>query len=326
MRFVIVALAVLWSSLSHAEEFGGWKFTPPSGATRVAGSTAITFTLIDNSAKTFCRIGLYAVRAPGSDDFNQEWNEVVAPNFKIISSGDPVTAKVKNMALTAKTAKVEKDGGTYAAALYVLQPAGGVSSVMLLSTNEASIAKCPIRPFLDSITLAKAPAPAPTTTSQPAQPAGAPALTRIWTAGSSNFDGQGVSHGSVKRQYDFKTDGTYQYFREAWGGRDNPAWYFTMLETGAWKLDGDQLALTPKKVIGTGYDTKNNTKKAVKIALEPATYAVKIVWMSGIEMWNLVMTIDKPTARDGSYAVNDGWPHSYLLDTRNNQQFRFPPK
>ena len=46
-----------------------------------------------------------------------------------------------------KTMTVKKDGGTYAAALYALQPAGGVSSVLLVSTDTTSIAKCPIRPI-----------------------------------------------------------------------------------------------------------------------------------------------------------------------------------
>jgi hypothetical protein len=292
----------------------------------VAGSSAVTFTLIDNSAKTFCRIGLYAVRAPGSDDFNHEWNEIVAPNFRVISSGDPVTAKVKNMALTAKTAKVEKDGGTYAAALYVLQPAGGVSSVMLLSTNEASIAKCPIRPFLDSITLVAPPKQsAPATEPTPAQSTDAPSIARVWTTGSSVYVG-GVSQGSVKRQYTFNTDGTYEYFRETWGGSTNSSWWFTMFETGTWKLAGDQLSLSPKKVVGNEYNKFKKTQKAVKIPVEPATYTVKTVWMSGLQMWNLVMTTAKPTLRDGAFASNAAYPNSYLLDTRNNIEFQFPPK
>jgi hypothetical protein len=326
---ILVTLALLVSSMSYADEFGGWKYTPPAGAKKVTGKGAVTFTAIDNTAKTFCQYGLYTARAPGNDDVNQEWKEIVEPNYTIVSASDPVTAKVKNVSLTARTATVKKDGGTYVLAHYVLQPAGGVSSLVLVSTNEASIAQCPIRAFLDSISLAKAPAPvaqpAPAPAPAPGQQAGAPSLARVWSTGSSVYIG-GVSQGSVKRQYTFNTDGTYQYFRETWGGSNNSTWWFTMLETGTWKLAGDQLTLAPKKVVGNEYNKFKGTQRPVKVPVEPATYTVKTVWMSGLEMWNLVMTIDKPTNRDGAFASNASYPNSYLLDTRNNIEFQFPPK
>ena len=325
MRIAWIVLTLL-VSVAHADEFGGWKYTPPSGATKEAGKGIVSFTKIDNTAKTFCKIALYALRTPGSDDFNQEWKDVVESNFTVERSGEPVTARVKNLSLTAKTATVKKDGGTYVAALYVLQPPGGVSSVILLSSNEASIAKCPIRPFLDSLSLAKAPAQsAPATAPAPAQQSDAPSLARVWSTGSSVYVG-GVSQGSVKRQYTFNTDGTYQYFRETWGGSTNSSWWFTMFETGTWKLDGDQLALSPKKVVGNEYNKFKKTQRPVKIPVEPATYTVRTVWMSGLQMWNLVMTIDRPTNRDGAFASNAAYPNSYLLDTRNNIEFQFPPK
>ena len=329
MRFTLVVLGLLASSVSYADEFGGWKFTAPSGWKKETVATAVGFTKVDNAAKTFCRISIYAARAPSGNDVDVEWNGIITQNYTVVSSTEPADFKLKNMPLSARTATVKSGGETYAVAHYVLLPPGGVSSVVLMSTNEASIQKCPIRPFLDSISLAKAPAaaatpPAPSGPQQ--QSAGGPAIASTWSTGSSVYDGRGVSMGSVNRRYDFKPDGTYTYFRETWGGQTRSTWYFTVYETGTWKLAGDQLTVTPKSVVGTEYDTGKNSKKAVKVPVEAATYTVKTVYMSGLDMWNLVMTIGKPTQRDGAFSSNSAYPSSYLLDQRNNAVYKFPPK
>lgn len=325
---MFVVLGLLVSSMSYADEFGGWKFTAPSGAKKETLSTAVSFTKIDNAAKTFCKIGLYAARAPAGDDVNAEWEALVAKSYTVVNATEPQSFKLKNMPLSARTATLKIGGETFAAAFYVLQPPGAVAGLILLSSNETSIAKCPIRPFLDSLSLVKAPAAtAPAApAAEPAAAAGGPAIAGTWSTGSSVYDGRGVSMGSINRKYDFKPDGTYTYFRETWGGYTRSTWYFTVLETGTWKLAGDRLTVTPKTVVGTEYDTGKNTKKAVKVPVEPATYTVKTVYMSGLDMWNLVMTIDKPTQRDGAFSSNSTYPRSYLLDQRNNAVYKFPPK
>src|SRR5690606_12009608 len=129
-----------------------------------------------------------------------------------------VNGAVNGMPVTGRTMTIAADGNEFPAAFYVLQPQGAVSSVMLLSTSAASLAKCPIAPFLQSLALVKPPAapaasPAPAAQpAQPAQPAGAPPIAGTWQNGSSNYV-NGVSTGSVSSQYVFKPDGTYQFFR-----------------------------------------------------------------------------------------------------------------
>jgi hypothetical protein len=328
MRAFLVVSALLLSSMASAEEFGGWKFTPPSGATKEASKSVVKLTTIDNAAKTFCQIWIYPARAPSGDDINKEWRESVERPYKIRDASGLVTGKVKDMPVTGRTFTVMDGDNAYAGAFYVLQPRSAISSVMLLSTTSASLAKCPIGPFLESLVLVNAPAPAPQAASSvqgPAQPSGAPAIAGTWSAGSSNYIG-GVSQGSINRQYILKPDGTYQYFRETWGGSPNPAWYFTVLETGTWTLDGGQLSLSPKKTVGTEYNTLKKTTTAVKVPLEPATYTAKTVYLSGLQEWNLVLTIAKPTDRDGAFASNAAYPSSYMFNNRNNIKFRYGPK
>ncbi|MBZ0238723.1 MAG: lipocalin family protein [Deltaproteobacteria bacterium] len=331
MRSWLVMTMLLLSSVAHADEFGGWKFTPPEGATKQEDKSAIKLTTIDDESKTFCQIWLYAARAPRGDDVNKEWRDLVERAFTVRDASKAVNATVNRMPVTGRTMTIANGDNTYPAAFYVLQPQGAVSSVMLLSTSAASLAKCPIRPFLESLALVKPPA-APAAPSAPAarpaesaQPAGAPPIAGTWQNGSSNYI-NGVSTGSVSSQYVFKPDGTYQFFRENWGGSSNSTWFFTVLETGTWKLAGDQLTLTPKKGTGTEYNTLEKTRRSVKVPLESATYSAKMVYFSGLQEWNLVLTIAKQTARDGSYASNPSYPSSYLFNNRNNVKFKYGPK
>lgn len=323
-------VVLLLSSVAHSEEFGGWKFTPPPGATKSVEKSVVKLTTIDNTAKTFCQIWLYAVRAPTGDDVNKEWRDLVERPFTIRGASELVNAKVKDMPVTGRTLTIVNGDDAFAAAFYVLQPQGAVSSAMLLSTNEASIAKCPIGAFLESLALVKAPAAqaastAPATpATESATPSGAPSISGTWSNGSSHYVG-GVSQGSVKSRYTLNPDGTYQFFRETWGGSGNPTWYFTVLETGTWKLAGDQLTLTPKKTTGTEHHTDKKTQRLVKVPLESATYTAKTVYFSGLQEWNLVLTIAKPTVRDGAFASNQAYPSSYLFKSRD-VEFRYGPK
>ncbi len=327
MRVFGFVLMLLVSSVAHADEFGGWRFTPPSGATKSVERSVVKLTTMDNSAKTFCQIWLYTVRAPTGDDVKKEWTDLVERAFKIRGASELVNAKVKDMPVTARTLTIVNGNDAFAAAFYVLQPPGAVSSAMLLSTNEASIAKCPMGPFLESLALVKAPAAQATPTAPTAEPtttSNTPPIAGTWSNGSSHYVG-GVSQGSVKSRYTLNPDGTYEFFRETWGGSGNPTWYFIVLETGTWKLSGDQLTLAPKKTTGTEYHTDKKTQRPVKVPLESATYTAKTVYMSGLQEWNLVLTIAKPTVRDGAFASNASYPSSYLFNNRK-VEFRYGPK
>src|SRR5688572_10665089 len=214
MRLLVVVLLLL-SSVAHADEFGGWKFTPPAGATKAVEKSVVKLTTIDSKAKTFCQFWLYAVRAPTGDDVDKEWSDLVERPFKIRGASELVNAEVKGMPVTARTFTIVNGNETIAAAFYVLRPQGAVSSAMLLSTNEASIAKCPMGAFLESLALVKAPARAPSSApaAESGKSSGAPSIAGTWSNGSSNYVG-GVSQGSVKSRYTLNPDGTYQFFRE----------------------------------------------------------------------------------------------------------------
>lgn len=333
MKALVLLSVLLFSSAARADEFGGWKYRSPPSATKEASKSVVKLTAVDNEAKTFCQIWLYAARAPSGNDVDKEWNDLVVRSLNVKDASASVTATIHGMSVSGRTMTVRDGNTAYAGAFYVLQPKDAVSSVILLSTNATSLGNCPIRAFLDSLVLTVPPAaaakqapPAPAQSVQPSPAAEAPTVVGTWSNGASNYSSSGVARGAtIKRQYTFNPDGTYQFFRETWGGPTNSATYYTVLETGTWQLTGDQLAVSPKQTTGTEITTQTKSQRSFRVPLEPATYTAKSVYFSGLKEWNLVLTIVKPTERDGAFAANPSYPSSYLFSSRMSE-FRYPPK
>jgi hypothetical protein len=337
MRIRVVAWALVVSSVlasvSFADEFGGMKFTAPAGKKTVDGDHVV-YTNITGT--TFCQYALFRSRVPTASDVAFEWKSVVEANFTASNVSQPLSGSTANAGFVAISATLtqKSDGNTFAGTLVVLAAPGAVASILATSGTAETLGKCPTKTLIDSIVLAQPPSPPaparpPAAPAQPAAPApaadaGAPALTTSWSTASSAYR-QGVSLGYTRRLYTFKPDGTYRYYSEAWGGTYNSTWYYVVDESGAWKLDGTQLTLSPTKANGTQYDDKGKVKSRAKVSLEKATYTIQSAYMSGLKEWNLVMTPPKQTRRDGPFAVSQTYPSSYLYSNSKRLEWRFPP-
>ena len=162
-----------------------------------------------------------------------------------------------------------------------------------------------------------------------AQPAATPAVfLGKWSGGQSAYSAdKSVSFGSRVRQYDFRADGTYSHHAEAWGGTFNSNWFYIVNESGTWAASGDQLTLTPTTVAGEVRDLQGKLQKnagSPPPLEKPVSYRFRTNYFSGIQETQLILTTEKATIRDGSFAQNDAFPNSYLLSNNNRTKFRFP--
>lgn len=322
----VVVVMMLVPGLAVADEFGGWKFKPPAGYKKTEAGDHVTLEKV--TGKTFCQLTLFASRARGTDDGTFEWQNVVAKNFLTVTPKKPVNAKSKTLAYVATSGDAKDgSGNAFAFTHYVLMPDGAVSSVLLLSSNAASLAKCPAKAFVESIALASPPTPVETTPAAgtlqvtitgasadtPGPTGNAPPFASSWGNSASAYN-QGMSLGSNSRQYQFKADGTYRYLRETWGGHYRAGFYYSVEESGTYKLIGNQLALTPMKATGSEYDG-DKLVKTEKLALEKMTYTLEETWLAGMQQWYLIMTPTKQTERDGPFSNSDNekWKSSYML-------------
>jgi hypothetical protein len=316
MRFVLV-LALLATNVARADDFGGWTYTPPAGAKKTTRSTQETgdhVTLTKFSGKTFCQYVLFATRAQATNDLQFEWENVVVKNFTVKTAAQPVTKKTKNLSYTATTAAlIDKKGNAWAATHFFVQAGNIVSTVMLTASNAATLAKCPSAAFLDALALA-APVAAD------AAPA-ANLVAGVWGTSASAYN-NGMSLGYQSRRYLFGPDGTYTWHYESWGGHTRATSYVVMHETGAYTLAGTKLSLVPKASTQTAIE--KDKQQVTKRALEKTTYMVQKVFMEGIQKNYLVLSIDKPTSRDGAFTENARYPSSYLLEENPLIEWKYP--
>lgn len=313
MRSVLVLVLVL-ANVAHADDFGGWTFTPPAGAKQEATGDHVTLTKI--SGKTFCQYVLFATRAQATNDQQFEWENVVVKNFTVKTATQPITKKTKNLTYTATTAAlIDKKGNTWAATHFFVQAGTLVSTVMLTASNAATLAKCPSAAFLDSLALAAPAAPAVEAT-----PA-ANLVVGVWGTSTTAYD-KGAALGSHSRRYLFGPDGTYTWHSEAWAGQARSTSYVVVHETGAYTLAGNKLSLAPKTSTQTAIE--KDKQQVTKRVLEKSTYTVQKVFVEGLQKNYLVLAIDKPTARDGAFSENARYPSSYFLEENPLIEWKYP--
>lgn len=326
MHHLLLLFALFFSTAAHAEEFGGWRYKPPAGAQRAEANGHVKYTAI--SGNTFCQIALFSAHAPTADDAAFEWKYVVESNFKVRSTAPPARQTTRQgLPLIATAAAVADHGGNpYAATLYVLLARGGSGSVLLTSSNNATIAKCPIDEFLDSLALvavppASSPAPGAATPAPAAAPAGADSIVGAWAAGSGNPMARQGTGTTLRRQYSFKADGTYTYFSELFNGINE---WIHVRESGSYTRAGDQLTLVPAVSTISSRDWTKATRAPQARPLETVTYTVRKHYFSGLKEWNLVLTPPRATERDGAFSSNEQFRNSYLLSDSYKPEWKWP--
>jgi hypothetical protein len=321
MHRLLLLLALIFASAAHADEFGGWRFKPPSGAQRAETGDHVAYTAI--TGNTFCQIALFSAHPPTADDAAFEWKQVVEANFKVRSAGQPVrqTTRQGLQLITTSASVADNGGNAYAATLYVVLARGAAGSVLITASNSATLSKCPTDDFLDSLVQVAAP-PVQTTGVQPSAtlPAAADSIEGAWATGSGNPAARQGTGTTLRRQYTFKADGTYTYFSELYNGINE---WIHVRESGNYTRAGDKLTITPATSTISSRDW-NKVTRTQQRALERVTYTVRKHYFSGIKEWNLVLTPPQATERDGAFAGNDQFKDSYLLSNSYKPAWKWP--
>jgi hypothetical protein len=320
MLWLILAL-VLVPALARADVHGGWRFTAPEGyASTIDGNHIV---IQKATGATFCQLNLYDLRRmtdTAEKEIAVEWKNVVERNFTASDVKAGSVGKSKTLEYLPISASAKIGASEFAIIHYIVMPPQAVSSVLLVSNNTASVAKCAAiaKTFIESLVVeTQAPAATPTNT-------GGSVVGRWATSSSdSNTAGGGTTNGSTRRQYTFAADGTYRYHSESSGGTYRANDYRLVDEVGTFAVDGDTLTIDPKTATETL--RSRDSEKTSKLALEKVSYRWQRHYFEGIKEWNLVLTVGKPTVRDGAFASNDRFPSSYLLSDTYKPDWKFPP-
>ena len=308
---------------AHAETLGLWTFTPPSGYKVESAKGRRAYTKIEGNA--FCLVGVYEPRAATSDlttDLKKEWAEVIEAQFAAaeVTGYPPKETKQKLMKHTLG-AKLRNNQQEFYGQLVIVRGNGAVGSVVIMAANANGIPAChpAANTILDSITVGTV--AAEPTTNAPAQTA---SIAGTWAIGASSTDpSTQMSHGSQKRQYVFKPDGTYTFRMEAWGGHFQKPQWFIVDEAGAYKVDGTKVTVTPKTVSGVVKDDNNRVIKKQKVAKETVTYEWQLYYFEGLRETHLVLTPPKQTVRDAQVGGNSMFPRSAIYSPTYKPEWKY---
>lgn len=326
---VLTLLALPAAASSEDEAFDLWRVPTPEGYKKTLTKDVIGFTRIEGA--TFLQMAIYKSRpvvpGPIENEFAKEWKEVVEVTFKPgpVTKLKPRRFKCGVVSQGAMAELKDKNDAPYYGALFVVAPYGHVVSIVVTTTTAETFKTYDpaIAAFMDSLTL-----DVDAIAKQAAEKAGkVPKPEEIqgrWaTSRSGNFDPflLGLHHGSDKRQYDFKKDGTYTFHLEAWGGSYRSDEYFVMDENGTYAVDGNKVTVTPQAGTSVQQNRAGEIQKKYDAKLETTTYLWQFYFFTGIQENNLVLTPPGETARDCGFASNDLFSRSYLLSGKYNPEW-----
>ncbi len=313
------------------------SYSPPKDWTEQQGSGTISYSRIDGAS--WAQIAIYQHRQSVGDiqtDFDKDWNELVAPG--------------RNISGMEKTKPQTADGWTVMSGSGIWQYNGAnVASVLTVYSNNqvcvAVLCNSTAMPYmkiyqsligsldLDASTISESSEVENNiTTSESGSTSSANSshgIEGIWTDNLLETSGYSnnvpmYSGGYFRKEYTFKSDGTYFYSFKNWSVYSKSILYG--YESGTWTVSNNTLTLTPKEGKKGEWKKTSRTSewgsliKMEPMVLEKVSYTFETSYYSGSQSGALLLNSGKSTVRDGTYSGNS---FSYAL--KDAAIIDFPP-
>jgi len=94
-------------------------------------------------------------------------------------------------------------------------------------------------------------------------------------------------------------------------------------EQGTYTVAGDVLTVIPKRSITTVKNREGVVLRTQNNALETTAYRWTLHYFAGLQETQLVLQTRAETNRDGAFASNDLFPHSYILGQKYHPEWKF---
>lgn len=331
---IVFCLFMPQTAFCQTEKLDIVEYTPPKGWTKTPKEGAVTYSLVNQSRTGFCVITVYASKASAGSppkDFAWAWNELVVKPFKAEANPKTEMQSSDGWQAIVGGAAIEEKGTKAYAILTVFSGFGKTATVLAVFTDESFVAQ--LDAFTQSIKLDKTavaanPAPHAAVNSDPQVVSTDNRLVGRWAAIQSGTRGRDPS-GNVlnsayyKWQYTFNRDGSYNFKAERWLGYLKANEYWMTEEQGSYTVAGDLLTVIPKRSITTVKNREGAVVRTQKNELETTAYRWSFHYFAGLQDTQLVLQTRAETNRDGAFASNVLFPHSYLLSQKYNPEWKF---
>lgn len=330
-----VIFLMSYTGFAQKETFDIVSYKSISGWKKERTDKAVSFSKIDEAKGTFCMISIYPSLDGSADsktNFDNSWQKIVQEQLGTIDVKMEAVSSENGWELQTGSAQFNKDGLTGIAMLVTASSNNKMVNMLMLFNSDTYMEQ--LNNFISSVELkqiANSNSAAVTTTSTGSDNS----IVGIWannlleTSGYSNGYPQ-YTAGYFRREYTFKSDGTYLFFHKTWSAYSKPILY--IYETGNWSVSGNRLTISPTKGRSEEWSkaasNRNNEWgaliKSKDAKLEKVTYTFEIKTYSGSQSTALLLTSDKRTERDGASNNSGGTQtNSYALGTK--ALIDFPP-
>lgn len=312
--FTVVFAALAINGFSQKQTFDVVSFAAPKGWQQKQNDHSVQLLATDEKTGAYVMVIITKATpsaASANENFNNQWTSAIKNQIQL--DGDPVMQPPSN----GNGWEIITGGANYTdnavkGNVVLLSATGGGQTVTaIIMTNTRQYEK-ELSAFLNSLELA---APSNNVTGSNASPSvnnsSTSSIVGLWTYYTSETSGYygglpQTTAGYLRREYLFYANGQYVFRLKNWSVYMKDILF--VCETGAWKINGNQLTITPANGKGewwgkaasgraTGW---GNRIKAADYKLEKTTYSLEFKYYSGTKETCLILSNSNRTERDGS--------------------------
>ncbi|MFT3822883.1 MAG: lipocalin family protein [Chitinophagaceae bacterium] len=315
---------------SQKQTFDVLSFSVPRGWQQQQNDAAIQLSVTDKKNNTYAMAIITkatASDASANENFTKQWNAAIKSSVKL--DGEPTMqppSKGNGWDIVTGNANYTDETGKGNVALLSATGNGQTVSVVVMTNTKQY--ENDLATFLNSLELSKpsksAPGNAPAPTAGGSNPTSIVGLWADYKSETSGYFSNGspmLTAGYFRKEYVFKADGTYLFRTKNWSVFMKEILF--IYETGTWKVNGNQLTISPKQGRGewwskaaSGRTSEWGSKlKASTYKLQTVTYTFELHYFSGTKETDLILLSNNPTERDGR-SNNNNQPNRWNYSPR----------
>lgn len=320
----------------QAEKYGNITYTAPKDWTRNTATGYLAFTKVDRNSGEFARIILYQEEKSSGSldvDFKENWQTLVVKHYqpKELTNFSKTSFNSKWNAIVG-VAPYAYQNQNQAVVLVTISNGERKTSYVFLSNTTAFEKE--LEAFGGSMEFSDPPTVSTSNKKDQSKPLSKELMIDQQLLGKWNRSAsvspllvspaQWGTTGYTTCRYEFFDNGTYEYteknFSNSFGS------IIVVRENGDYAARDGSLTVKPKESWVEKYAKKNGVDELGALeerksrTLESVSYRYGFHFFEGIQLWNLVLQTDKPTARDGSFSSNTTHSNAYYFDRRFTEE------
>ena len=339
--FLTLLIVCSVSVIAQKEMYDLISYTPPSSWKKDATETTVMYTITNNTTKSWCRISIIKSTISKGDieqDFESERENLIEKNYPATDSMqlNPVQ-ELNGWKIKSGSSPFLFENKPAVALLNTASGYGRCASVVIITNSQEYIDN--IESFLSSIDLNKPEVQATDLTSNSSNTNGnsPTSLLGTWgktTTNNSRYSQENGLFGYITCQYTFNKDGTYIFIMRNFSYL--PDILFSK-ESGTYKVNETSITVIPQKSViekwtkgvskdangkEVSHDKLGKLITSQKRTIEKTTYRFTWEYFSGIDQWNLLLSTDKATLRDGPFNGGTNFLNTYMYNSITSDVFR----